>query len=150
MSTKEEIFKISIQRFFTQDISLYGKFTSDDLSIDCAKRLLKTAYEVYELSRNQYSLTESSVPLICWGALFGLLSGDEGELEEWTNEIFNGFAQYINSKSFKDLMNADCSNCFPLYVYESCLKNFFELLGKVDEPSSLIKVMTQNEKNWKH
>ena len=150
MSTKEDNFEITIQRFFTQDISLFGKFTSDDLTIDCAKRLLKTSYEVLELSRNQYSLKENSVPLICWSALFGLLNGDENELEEWTDEICNGFAQYINSESFKDLMNTDCSNCFPLYVYESCLKNFFDLLGKVDEPSSLIKVITQNEKNWKH
>ena len=147
--SKEENHVISIRRFFSQDISLYGKFTSDDLSHVCAERLQKTANEVYELSRNQYSLTEDSVPLICWGALFGLLNGDENELEGWTDEICNGFAHYINSNSFKDLMRSDCSNCFPLYVYESCLKNFFELMSKVDEPSSLLKVITQNEKNWK-
>jgi len=147
--SKEENHIISIRRFFTQEIGLYGQFTSDDLSHECAERLQKTANEVYELSRNQYSLTENSVPLICWGALFGLLNGDENELEGWTDEICNGFAHYINSKSFKDLMRSDCSNCFPLYVYESCLKNFFELMGKVDEPSSLLKVITQNEKNWK-
>lgn len=143
-------FTLGIQNFLTEDIGKYGNFTVKNLTVGSAGLVIKTAYEVYELSRNQYSLTENSVPLICWGALFGLLSGDEGELEEWTNEICNGFAQYINSESFKDLMNADCSDCFPLYVYESCLKNFFELLGKVDEPSSLIKVITQNEKNWKH
>ena len=146
---KHCFYKDSVYRFFAQGISSYSTFDIEDLTIYDVDRIVDTACEVLALAETEYSITNDAIPLACWSVLLNLINEDEA-YEDLISDTCNGFASYLNSESFAKLISADCDNCYPEGLYESCMKSIFLIQDRIDNPTPLLNTVISKSSHAVH
>lgn len=150
LSPQNCFYKDAVYRFYTNGLIQFCKFDLDDLTVYDADRLFDATCDVLSLADSRYAISNDAIPLACWSVLLNLMTEEDELYESLISDVCNGFANYLNSESFGKLISADCDNCFPEEVYDSCMKSIFLIQDRIYNPSPLLNTIISKSKNAIH
>ena len=106
--------------FLYVQIEQYGAFSFDSLTMDDADRLLETAYEIAEVTAEEFEVADLVIGLIGWSVMLEGASSGYEDLEHAVETIIQSFEVYLDKHEVILQQEMRRKN-FPVAILHFCL-----------------------------